>query len=75
MPTNAAVIAATIPGSPIVTQMEPTGSTSMNSATTAKYIYFRLLLDLSRSALNSDPVFHSGHRRELARSRPSSRST
>ena len=35
-------------------------------------IHFRLLPDLSRSALNSLPAFHSGHFPEFASERPTS---
>ena len=38
----------------------------------ATRIHFRLLLDLSRSALNSLPAFHSGHFAEFASERPTS---
>ena len=35
-------------------------------------IHFRLLPELSRSALNSLPAFHSGHFSEFASERPTS---
>ena len=54
--------------------LDPAGGEagSADAGAVATGIHFRLLPDLSRSALNSLPAFHSGHFPEFASERPTS---